>query len=589
MAKDKQVKRIEKKLRDPDLGKKKRAKLQAELNRLEQEAAGERHLAHLARIKELAAIVVDPDAKTKARKAAQAELDSFKPEEIFDATEPVKTIKSIDGTVVRVSTNPDDVDRDDEEAVKAFNETTGKATGNYITSTAEKAKNDERIQAETDEEIKARVLAKRAERAGQTEEEAGKLGTVDRMKASATHSPDYVADLVKTEKKKRKAKPDEMVVEIDGETLAVPESALVQVAKAVKDTPENEALSKAVDAVLERAGEEALDDALADPEPVQPRDRWGRPIIVPPGATKGVGYRRTTTFIDVIDDKTALIDWGRRVVVTGVAAIEQKVNGEKEVIDIDEVGVTSVIERVQEANRELARAAKAADKALKKDKIDDDEHARLHDEAEKAHKAVLNDVVQEAYTAGDGFIKAETGTRLHKLSEFVDRGEPLPDDVTDSERRDLDAYKAALKKLNVEILAVEQFVVVDRLKVAGTLDRRIRYDSPALGRRITAIGDLKTGRVDFGAGKMTRQLAIYAEGKGYDWTRPEDRVTFRTNREYGLIFHLPAGSGVCTVYEIDLKKGAEGVKLCQAIYAHRDETKTKDVFTAVASSRTSDG
>ena len=80
---------------------------------------------------------------------------------------------------------------------------------------------------------------------------------------------------------------------------------------------------------------------------------------------------------------------------------------------------------------------------------------------------------------------------------------------------------------------------------------------------------------------MTRQLAAYAQGKGYDHTKPDERVTFRTNREVGLIFHLPAGSGVCTVYEIDLKKGAEGLRLCAQIFAHRSETTTAKMFTAI--------
>ena len=321
---------------------------------------------------------------------------------------------------------------------------------------------------------------------------------------------------------------------------------------------------------------------LADPVEEQPRDRWGRPLIVPVGGGKAVGYKRTTTFIDVLDDKTALKDWANRIVVTGVAAIEQKSKGDETVVDVSEVGSVSVVDRVIEANQQLAKSAKKADKDLKKGRIDEDQHAKAHDDAEKAHKSALRELVNEAFEAGEGFVKAETGTRIHLLTELHDTKQPMPDDVTESELRDVAAYAAALKEINAEILAVEQFVVIDEFQVGGTLDRRLRYDSPALGRRITAIGDVKTGRVDFGAGKMTRQLAAYAMGKGYNHLQPEERVTFRTNREYGLIFHLPAGSGVCTVYEIDLKKGAEGLRLCAQVFAHRSETTTAKVFTAIA-------
>jgi hypothetical protein len=496
------------------------------------------HLEHLSRVGELNLIITDseqpkPIGFTKAeKKAAQKELD-----------------ETAAATLARL------VERTAE--LKAQNLANGMTPEPAKQWAAKEAKDEARkvsdpVEVETDDAIKARVQAKRAAR--KAAEKAG-----EQIDAEAGERAALNGDTVAEHIAKR--------VDLDDETKA-----------RILGTDHED-----VDKIAK--SQEVVAKVFADPEAVQPRDRWGRPLIVPVGGGKPEGYKRTTTFIDVLDDKSNLTDWKTRIVVTGVAAIEQKAKGEGDLVDISEVGAVSVLDRVEAANRDLAKAAKKADKLLKNGVIDEDEYGARHDEAEKQHKSVLKELAAEAFEAGDGFVKAETGTRIHKLTELHDLGQPMPDDVTSSELRDIAAYAAALKKLNVEILAVEQFVVIDELKVAGTLDRRIRYDSPALGRRITAIGDVKTGRVDFGAGKMTRQLAAYAMGKGYDWTKPEERVTFRTNREYGLIFHLAAGKGVCDVYEIDLKKGAEGLKLCAQVFAHRSETSTSKVFSKIGSSK----
>lgn len=482
------------------------------------------HLEHLSRVGELNLIITDSE-QPKPIGFTKAEKKAAQKE--LDETAAATLARLVERTA----------------ELKAQNLANG-MTPEPAKQWAEKEAKDEArkvsdpVEVETDDAIKARVQAKRAARKA-----AEKPGVI------ADDDPVDVAEI------------NEAADKVNGESIAAEDVAKIS------------------------KSEEVVAKVFADPDAEQPRDRWGRPLIVPVGGGKPEGYKRTTTFIDVLDDKSNLTDWKTRIVVTGVAAIEQKAKGEGDLVDISEVGAVSVLDRVEAANRDLAKAAKKADKLLKNGVIDEDEYGARHDEAEKQHKSMLKELAAEAFEAGDGFVKAETGTRIHKLTELHDLGQPMPDDVTSSELRDIAAYAAALKKLNVEILAVEQFVVIDELKVAGTLDRRIRYDSPALGRRITAIGDVKTGRVDFGAGKMTRQLAAYAMGKGYDWTKPEERVTFRTNREYGLIFHLAAGKGVCDVYEIDLKKGAEGLKLCAQVFAHRSETSTSKVFSKIGSSK----
>ena len=48
------------------------------------------------------------------------------------------------------------------------------------------------------------------------------------------------------------------------------------------------------------------------------RDRYGRPLVVPPKGGKAVPYTRTTTVAGSLDDATALIAWKMRMVAAGL-------------------------------------------------------------------------------------------------------------------------------------------------------------------------------------------------------------------------------------------------------------------------------
>ena len=473
---------------------------------------------------------------------------------------------------------------------QAARETTGKATSGYV---APKMRGDE-----TDEELKARVQAKRAAREaalprghsdddfervnlpGDYQEPAEEIrGGVTEEQAEAIHPEDLPLKKGKKparapyidgngdvhnaslEPKKKSKKIADLVVEVNGATE--------QLGKVVA-----EALTKETDGTTVAEGKE-----LEDVEPVLRRDRWDRPLILTPEG-KEEGYRRVTTYIDVLEDKTTLVDWKQRVVVVGVAAIEQAAAGEEGLVGIEEVTHDSVLARVEQSNRDFAAGMKKAKKLFKKGEIDAESYDSRVVTIEKEQKAVLNELVGEAFRAGDGFLKAEAGTRLHYLAECVDKGEPLPEDTTDLERRDLAALADAYRQLDLKVLDIERFVVHDGYKAGGTLDRRVSYVSPSVGRRVVAIGDIKTGRMDYGSAKMARQCAMYGASKGYDPAKPEERVNLRCNQQVALIFHLPAGSGVCTVYELDLTLGHKGLKLCQAVYDYRAETSTLKKVTA---------
>lgn len=245
-----------------------------------------------------------------------------------------------------------------------------------------------------------------------------------------------------------------------------------------------------------------------------PRDRWGRPLVVPPEGGKPVPYTRVTTFIDVLDDKRALTNWMKRTVAVGLS---------------------------ERPDLLLAVSAHRDD------------------------KEELNRITEEALEAAKGRAAATTGTALHALAEQVDRGLKLPA-LPESARRDVDAYRAATA--GMKMLLVEEFVVNDELRVGGTPDRIVSFD----GRYF--IADIKTGDIKYGAGKIAMQLALYSRSVLYDHRTKKRAPTPDVDQERGIIIHLPAGQGECTLHWVDLRKGWEGVGLAAKV---RDWRKEKNL------------
>ncbi|MFI5942218.1 hypothetical protein ACIBCB_18440 [Streptomyces uncialis] len=282
--------------------------------------------------------------------------------------------------------------------------------------------------------------------------------------------------------------------------------------------------------------------------PEIPRDGWGRPLVVPKRGGKPVPLARTTTFIDCIEDKSALSDWRSRMTLLGAAARPSLLDA-----------------------------------------------ARRLDPTAPADKRRLNALAQQAQDIAGASTKRERGTHLHNLSEQVDRGEPLPIGTSDSDLRDMAAY---LTKTSVfEVEAVEKFVVVPELGTAGTLDRTLAYAGPGPhGEHIEGlfIGDIKTGSVAHGRLKMAMQLAVYSRGEVYDHTLwpvdPADRKAFvawkqraipaheaaraysalpGVSQQWGVIIHLPAGSGDCTLHWVDLEAGWAAACLAREVRTTR--------------------
>jgi len=229
-----------------------------------------------------------------------------------------------------------------------------------------------------------------------------------------------------------------------------------------------------------------------------PRDRWGRPMILPVKGTKRVAYRRATTFVGCLDDTNGLMKWMSRQVAYGMGQ-----------------------------RKDLVLAAAAADPSDKK---------KIGEIAEKAAE----------YTKGVAGDAAETGTALHSLTERIDRGGPLGI-IPQEYQADIDAYRRATE--NIEYLGIETFRVHDEWKVAGTADRIGIFK----GRPM--IMDIKSGSIDY-PHKMAMQLAMYARSLPYDIATDKRGVDPQAvDLNYGIIIHLPAGQGRCDLYEIDIAKG----------------------------------
>ncbi len=243
---------------------------------------------------------------------------------------------------------------------------------------------------------------------------------------------------------------------------------------------------------------DALDMLAGDPPryPHKPGDFHRHPttgapyvIVETDGKRRKVMYGRPSSFGSALDNPFNLLKWKERQLVLGIAHLEY-----------------------QTANRTLA-------------KLDLDD------------KAAVDAFVAYAYDAAETSLAADRGTHIHLLLErydidgaidnkLLDAGAQLgiPEDL---QWRIVDQWVAFRARLGVTALAVEQTVVNDNWRLAGTLDRLDVTSTPIL----TAygildgafVGDIKTGGLTLGNDgqpnywvKYPVQLAAYVDGVPYD-------------------------------------------------------------------------
>lgn len=244
--------------------------------------------------------------------------------------------------------------------------------------------------------------------------------------------------------------------------------------------------------------------------PPQPeRDRWGRPLVVPPEGGKKVAYTRCTTFVGCIEDTYNLSKWQQRMVALGLASRPDLL---------------------------------------------------LSVSAHRDDKRALDKVCEDAQEAAKAHAAATTGTALHALTERMDRGMEVGV-VPEEYMADLAAYATATEALTAT--HIEQFTVLDQLRIGGTPDRVVRYN----GKRY--IADLKTGSIDYGYLKIAAQLAVYARSRPYDVSTDERLEPHGAEVDKGIIIHLPAGTGTCRLYWVDLLEGWNAVRVARDVREKR--------------------
>jgi hypothetical protein len=233
----------------------------------------------------------------------------------------------------------------------------------------------------------------------------------------------------------------------------------------------------------------------------------------------GDAYQRVTTLAGLMEDRHNLEKWGKRNVARGLTL------------------------------RQDILAAIAA--------CPDTDRQRLDG---------LCDAALEAAAASSG---ANLGTALHEMTARLDSGEdfrPLPPwDV------DVKAYQDLLQRANITICPewVEQTCVVPELGVAGTFDRLVEI------RDRLYVADLKTGAdLSYGWCAIAIQLACYANAEFvWDWDHKERRDMPEVNRRWGLVFHLPAGTGTANLYKVDIEAGWEAAKRAVAVREWRKQKR----------------
>jgi len=242
------------------------------------------------------------------------------------------------------------------------------------------------------------------------------------------------------------------------------------------------------------------------------RDRWGRPLIIPPEGGKPVAYRRVTRFIEVLDDRWQLERWKQRQVAAGMGL----------------------------RNDLVVKAASA-----------------------NGDRGILEEVVDAAMEAAGSSAAATTGTAVHRLAEHIDAGIDVP--VPEPHRADIDAYRQATSGMSM--VDIECFVVNDELQTGGTFDRLVEIG----GHRF--IADLKTGStLEHNVGQIEMQLAIYARSLRYDPSNGA-RSALDVNTDWGLVIHLPAGQGRCEIWWANLADGWASVNIARQVWAWRSRRR----------------
>lgn len=358
--------------------------------------------------------------------------------------------------------------------------------------------------------------------------------------------------------------------------------------------PKPDAAEPAEAADSETAEPDEIDDPAPEPErdaepPAEPAfaapseapatfstNGLGQYIVKRPSDGKLVGYTRVTTYIDNLDDKSALTLWKLRIALEGLARNEIEVGTAETTDAVPEHLLATVREAIHRRDHAIAKARKAD----RKGRLAAGELGPLIEEAWRVFKKAANAVAEQALELGGVADKADLGTRLHELTELYDaKGIDAlaalleAGEITPADFADIEAYGIALDRAGVKVLANEVQVVNHDLKVAGRLDKIVMAKATPDAQRATKmIADVKTGSVEYAPGKIAQQLALYASSEVYDPATHES-TRLGASKTVALLIHLPAGQARCSIYRVDLTTGRRGVALSGEVRRWRSESK----------------
>lgn len=278
-----------------------------------------------------------------------------------------------------------------------------------------------------------------------------------------------------------------------------------------------------------------------------PRDRWDRPLIVPPGGGKPRAYVRASTLGGALEYTGNLEDWRIRCA--------------------------------------LWSAAREADILLRLNSITDPH-------ADQSTKRTMKELADKAHDRGGFNVGAIVGSALHDLGEILDQGGEIPATVPEVARATLAAYRRVAMD-HFEFIRSEAFVVNDILGAAGTFDRqgRLRHPmrpvdgkgkpiGPWIGAGESIMVDVKTGQtMEYAGSKFAVQLKTYADGKLYrvDEAGNPIREEHGARRDFAVILHVPSGSELAELHWVDLRKVDQVAEAC--MIAREADKVAKSAFS----------
>lgn len=267
----------------------------------------------------------------------------------------------------------------------------------------------------------------------------------------------------------------------------------------------------------------SIDDFFGAAKPDgPPRDRYGRPLLLPRGAQDPdrLPYTRASSLADYLDDFAHLWKWKMRYLARSLGQ-----------------------------NPDLAALAGAENYTTGFDKGDEKDN--------RMSGRRLDEVIERALDRQGISVKADYGTVVHAMTEPGHDGNA---GWYQNAEKDAESFWDYCKRQGIVLLGTELFTANDRLMVSGTFDHLAFV--PGYG---ICIVDKKTSSSVHGE-SFRIQLATYAGADLYDWetderTTLEDYVTSLgwdpslINRKDGFIAWIKDGR--TEFHRLDLVAGLE--------------------------------